>query len=148
MAPKGNSDKQGGDDSSWTTGIRARMDPASLFQVNEVLSSSHHTANQLHAYPLEQESEHENNELFVESMLQDYALVYEDAYLSGSSDINPKPFVNQTQKALRLRSVGLMFCSRMLTSPAPVCSYSRYFTMRGDGICTTAKCVFCLDYAA
>ena len=64
--------------------------------VNEVWSSSHHTADQLHTYHLEQESECENNDLFIESLLQDYVLVCEEAYLTGSSNINLKPNVNPT----------------------------------------------------
>jgi Aspartyl protease len=86
--------------------------------VNEVLSSSHHTADQLHAYPLEQESECKDNDVFIDSLLHDYALVCEEAYLSGSSNINLKPTVNQTQTALRLRSVGHMRVNRIHNSPS------------------------------
>jgi hypothetical protein len=85
--------------------------------VNEVLSSSHHTADQLHAYPLEQESECEND-LFIESLLQDHALVCEEAYLASSSNINLKPHIYPTQTALRLRSVGLMRVTRIHNAPS------------------------------
>ena len=84
-------------------------------QVNEVLSSSHHTAN-LHAYPI-QESE-QQNDFSIDSMLNDYALVCEEAYLSGSSNINLKPNVHPTQTALRLRSVGLMRVNKIHNSPS------------------------------
>jgi Retroviral aspartyl protease len=81
--------------------------------VNEVLS---HTAAHLHSYTSAsqriQKSKKDQKEKNVskERLLQEYAYICEEAYLSGSNEINLNPSVeNQTLSSnLRLRSVGLI----------------------------------------